>query len=308
MRLARGAAAVAVLAGALVVGGASPARAESISLSPASGPPGTSFTVVAEGFLARLCIGTSILVYWDGEVPLGEGRPGVLVRIRVTVPRDASVGLHRVAVLCNGGKTSDGGGFDVTEPPPPPPTEPPPSLPPPPPPSPRPSGGSSLPPPTPTTPGTVPSTGAVPTGSPVTPSTPPSPSGAFPSGPVPVPAAPGRTGTLVFDRPSVRPGDRLRARGAGCPPDARVTLRSGDEAVGTTVADGAGGFVGEVRFPVIRPGRRTVTADCTRMLAGDIDLVVSSGTGSNAAVALVLIFFVLAGAALMRWQIRPSRD
>ncbi len=105
----------------------------------------------------------------------------------------------------------------------------------------------------------------------------------------------------------MRPGDPLTATGTGCDPNAPVTLASGDEQLGTTTADAAGGFVAPVQFANLEPGRRTITATCGPVLTSEVDLIVSSSTSGQAGTVVVLIFFILVGIALLRWQYNTSR-
>jgi hypothetical protein len=106
----------------------------------------------------------------------------------------------------------------------------------------------------------------------------------------------------VLDRPSVRPGDPLSAAGRGCEPGASVTLTSGGDRVGVAVADTDGNFVAPVEFKRIEPGRHQVTAHCGIVLTGAVDQVVTSSTGGHSSTLIVLVFFVLAGVAMIRFS------
>ncbi|MCP2300937.1 hypothetical protein [Actinokineospora globicatena] len=107
-------------------------------------------------------------------------------------------------------------------------------------------------------------------------------------------------GGLKLDRKSVRPGEDLSAKGTGCGPNQTVILTSGGEKVGTAVSDTSGEFSARVEFPKIVPGRHIVTAHCKIELTGAVDQVVTSGKGGTSGTLVVLVFFVLAGAALIR--------
>ncbi|MBM7771427.1 hypothetical protein JOD54_001631 [Actinokineospora baliensis] len=107
-------------------------------------------------------------------------------------------------------------------------------------------------------------------------------------------------GGLKLDRKSVRPGEDLSAKGTGCAPNQTVILTSGGEKVGTAVSDTSGEFSARVEFPKIVPGRHIVTAHCAIELTGAVDQVVTSGKGGTSGTLVVLVFFVLAGAALIR--------
>ncbi|GAA2987917.1 hypothetical protein GCM10010483_35400 [Actinokineospora diospyrosa] len=107
-------------------------------------------------------------------------------------------------------------------------------------------------------------------------------------------------GGLKLDRKSVRPGEDLSAKGTGCAPNQTVILTSGGEKVGTAVSNTSGEFNARVEFQKVVPGRHIVTAHCAIELTGAVDQVVTSGKGGTSGTLVVLVFFVLAGAALIR--------
>ncbi len=268
----------ALVAGVLAIVAAtpSPAFAAGLTLSPSSGRIGSTFTATADGFIARYCGKSPVRLLWDGTEHGTPAAPAPVIVFSVTVPADAAVGAHIVVVTC--GKLEAKATFEVTPEPSPTPT---PTR------TRRPTPSVSIPP--------------VYTASP-TPPTSPTPSRPQAS---PTPSGSDSPGDLDLDRTSITPGEPLNASGTGCPPGATVALTSGGESVGTATADTAGHFTSPVRFSDLSPGRRVVTADCTVLLTGQVDLVVSTRNGSNASIAIVLIFFVLVGAMLMRWQLRP---
>lgn len=81
-----------------------------------------------------------------------------------------------------------------------------------------------------------------------------------------------------------------------------MTLRSGGDRVGSAVADGSGAFTAPVVFTTIAPGPHVITADCGVTLTGQVTQVVTSSVGGdNGGALIVLVFFVLAGIALIRF-------
>ncbi|WP_248784737.1 hypothetical protein [Allokutzneria albata] len=120
--------------------------------------------------------------------------------------------------------------------------------------------------------------------------------------PPPTSTVPPSDGDLVLDRPTINPGDPLSAAGRGCTPNSPVTLTSKGVRVGTAVADADGAFVTPVEFTRAEPGRHTITASCGVVLTGAVDQVVTSSTGGQNGTLVVLVFFVLAGAAVIRFS------
>ncbi|WP_245931686.1 hypothetical protein V5P93_000373 [Actinokineospora auranticolor] len=117
---------------------------------------------------------------------------------------------------------------------------------------------------------------------------------------IPVTDVPEPDGGLELDRKSVRPGDPLVAKGTGCEPNRTVLLTSEGDKVGESMSDGNGEFTAPVEFERVQPGRHTVFADCGVVLSGSVDQLVTSSTSGNSGTLVVLVFFVLAGAALIR--------
>jgi hypothetical protein len=294
-----GAAVAAMTSGFLVA--PSPAYAAELKLSPNSGPAGSGFTIFFGGFTrSTKC---PITVLWDkGVLTTTDGTP---TSVEVSVPSGATVGLHNVVAQQSGGCQDVARAlFDVTPPPRPTPV-----------PTPQPTPTRTVPPnPTAPPPATrPPSPGIPPTGDPgsptpgsdLTPTPSPTPS---PSAPLTPSASPDLTsGELVLDRPNVRPGEPLTATGSGCAPNAPVVLTSEEDQVGLATADSTGAFTAPVQFSRLDPGRRVVTATCGAVLTTEVDLIVSSSTSGQAGTVVVLIFFVLVGIALLRWQYNSAR-
>jgi hypothetical protein len=111
-----------------------------------------------------------------------------------------------------------------------------------------------------------------------------------------------RDGDLVLDKPAISPGDPLSASGRGCDANAPVTLISDGERVGGTVSDAAGNFQAPVEFTKIKAGRHQVTANCGVVLTGAVDQIVTSSTSGHSSTMIVLVFFVLAGVAVLRFN------
>jgi hypothetical protein len=109
-------------------------------------------------------------------------------------------------------------------------------------------------------------------------------------------------GDLVLDKPAISPGDPLSAAGRGCAPGAAVTLVSDGERVGSAIAETDGTFHAPVEFTRIQAGRHQVTASCGVVLTGAVDQIVTSSTGGHSSTMIVLVFFVLAGVAVLRFS------
>lgn len=82
-----------------------------------------------------------------------------------------------------------------------------------------------------------------------------------------------------------------------------MTLTSGGDRVGGAVANGSGDFTAPVVFTTISPGTHVITADCGVTLTGQVTQIVTSSVGgeSGGGALIVLVFFVLAGIALIRF-------
>jgi hypothetical protein len=281
-----GAAIVAPLPGAAV---ALPPIAP-VSISPARGPVGSTAVVSFPAKQACNVRANSVTVQLGDASTTVRAAAGSAT---ITIP-DLKPGTHPVR-LTNSCKHSGLTRFTVTPKPRPTPTR--------------------TPPPTPTPPATRPPTSSprpTPTRSPGEPT--PTPSVTPSAAPTPTPSATPSTlsnnpggGGISLDRDNIRPGDPLTATGTGCDPGAPVTLVSDTEQVGTTVADRTGSFVASVRFATLQPGRRTITATCGPVLTTHVDLIVSSSTSGQAGTVVVLIFFILVGIALLRWQYNSGR-
>jgi len=284
-----------------------PAYAAELKLSPDSGPAGSGFTVFFGGFTrSTKC---PITVFWDKDVlATTDGTP---TSVDVSVPIGAAVAVHAVVARQTGGcQDVARAQFEVTPPvrPTPRPTPSTTASP-----KPRPRPTPSAPPPT-TRP---PSPGVPPTGEPASPLPDPDPTptltltpspAASPSPSVPVSTSPDPTsGELLLDRSNVRPGEPLTAIGSGCTPNAPVVLTSGEDRIGLAIADSTGAFTAPVQFSRLDPGRRVVTATCGAVLTSEVDLIVSSSTSGQAGTVVVLIFFLLVGIALLRWQYNSAR-
>jgi hypothetical protein len=109
-------------------------------------------------------------------------------------------------------------------------------------------------------------------------------------------------GDLVLDKPAISPGDPLSAAGRGCTPGAAVTLVSDGERVGNAIAETDGTFKAPVEFTRIQAGRHQVIASCGVVLTGAVDQIVTSSTGEHSSTMIVLVFFVLAGVAVLRFN------
>jgi hypothetical protein len=81
-----------------------------------------------------------------------------------------------------------------------------------------------------------------------------------------------------------------------------VRLSALGEDVGTAMANDSGTFSTRVEFTMIQPGRHVIRADCGVVLVGSVDVALTSSTGGSSSTLVVLVFFVLVGAILVRRQ------
>jgi hypothetical protein len=264
----------------------------SVGLKPSSGKAGSSFTISWNFYPCK----GPVTFSWNGT-PMWSADSGPQVpsgSVGATVPGGAQPGTYPVTGTCTNARTgaplTASSRFTVigsptTTPPPvtttpvtPPPVTTKPSKP----------GGPTTTPATTTTPPTTtttPPTSTTPTtpGTPTTTSTEPKP------------------GELVLDRPSVQPGDELSASGKGCEPGRMVTLTSDGAEVGSAYTDSTGAFTAPVEFTRIEGGQHTVVADCGVRLTGTVDQVVTRSSGGQTGTLVILVFFVLAGIAVIRF-------
>jgi hypothetical protein len=105
----------------------------------------------------------------------------------------------------------------------------------------------------------------------------------------------------VLDRPSVQPGDELSASGQGCEPGRVVTLTADGTEVGSAYTDSTGAFTAPVQFTRIEAGPHTVVAECGVRLTGTVDQIVTRSSGGQTSTLVILVFFVLAGIAVIRF-------
>ncbi|MBP2325285.1 hypothetical protein JOF56_005670 [Kibdelosporangium banguiense] len=291
---------------------------ERISLNPNRGLAGSSFTISWSGFSddGYRCKGV-ISFRWDEKILLAESEfyPPDSGSIGAVVPSNAGPGDHFVTARCNGFAAEAG---YIVDPPPPPPI------------SSKPSGPPYPPPPNEPPPGNPPPPGEPPVNQPPPPGNPPPrnrpsttrrtsrppvtttnpPGTTTPPPPVQTELPPLSTadpkpqsdGDLELDRLTVGPGESLSATGKGCKPGAAVTLMSKDERVGGTVADDKGNFTTSVKFTRVEPGRHWVTTNCGVTLTAAVDQVVTSSSGGQNRTLVILVFFVLVGASLIRFR------
>lgn len=261
----------------------------SVSLKPSSGPAGSPFTISWNFYPCKGAVSFS----WNGTPMWSASADPQTISgtVAAQVPGDAQPGTYPVTGTCTnartGGPLSAGSTFTVTgttttTPPPSTKTVPPttilPSLP----------AGTSSTPPTTTSTSTSSSTATS-----TTTSETPLPTSASTE----VPA-----GELGFDRPAVRPGEPLSASGKGCEPGRMVRLTSDGDEVGTTYSDATGSFTAAVAFTRIEAGPHTVVADCGVRLTGSVEQVVTNSSGGHSSTLVILVFFVLAGIAVVRFR------
>jgi len=262
----------------------------SVGLKPSSGPAGSSFTISWNGFPACRIIN----FFWAGTAIGSQVAPATSGQFPTTVPASEKPGSYTVTATCTSQKQTANGTFVVTgvtttTPPPPVTTTPPPPT------TPRPSKPGT----TTTPPGTTTTTPPTTTTTPPTSTTPSTP--VTPGTPTTTTTAP-RPGELVLDRPSIQPGDTLSASGQGCVPSRAVTLISEGAEVGSAYTDSSGAFTAPVEFTRIEAGRHTVVAECGVRLTGAVDQVVTRSSGGQTSTLVILVFFVLAGATVIRFR------
>ena len=254
-----------------------------LSVSPASGPAGTGFTISWSNF--TVCRVISLTYGWSGGAP-ASGSPGTTGSTSSTVPTGTAAGSYTITATCANSDITQTAhatfrvtAVVTTTPAPPTTTVPPP-----------PTTTVRIPPTTRGSTTTTPPTTTPATTTPAPTTTPPV-----------VPATPG--GQLNLDHGTVQPGQALSASGVGCRPGQTVTLTSDGEHVGSATADGSGAFTAPVVFTTITPGTHVITADCGVTLTGQVtQIVTSSAGGDNGGALIVLVFFVLAGIVLARFR------
>jgi hypothetical protein len=109
------------------------------------------------------------------------------------------------------------------------------------------------------------------------------------------------TPRIELDRFAISPGDRVVATATGCDPDATVTVTVEGREVGRTVADASGRFSVALDVQDLAVGRYEVVARCGPTLTTGFDVVLTSKRDpGTSTVAVLLLFFLLAGAAIRR--------
>jgi hypothetical protein len=76
-----------------------------------------------------------------------------------------------------------------------------------------------------------------------------------------------------------------------------VTILVDGAVVGTTRADQNGNFTVPIDLPDVEVGPHQVTAQCGRTLTTTIDVVLVSAIDPGSSSAIILLFFILGGAA-----------
>jgi hypothetical protein len=282
------------------------AQGPSMTAKPNQGAPGDGFTVGWSNlFPGDGCTNPAVTILWDNQQPIGTGTSSGRTftgSASVAVPKDASAGGHTVvaAPSCVGALARTT--FTVVIPPPPttttttPPvvttTTTPPVV-----------TTTTKPPVVTTTTTTAVVTTTTTTDSGSSSSSAPSSSGSS----TPTTQAIDGDGALTLDKDNIQPGDQLNASGTGCAPGSDVRLTSKDEKVGTAKADSSGRFNSPVEFGTVEPGRHVIQAQCDILLVGTVDVSLTSGTSGTSSTLVVLVFFILIGATMLRRQFSALR-
>ncbi|MEO6085095.1 MAG: hypothetical protein ABIQ18_18480 [Umezawaea sp.] len=285
------------------------AQGPSVSAKPNEGAPGDGFTVSWSNLIpGDGCTNPAVAIRWDNQQQIGTGTSSGRAfsgSANVAVPKDASAGGHTVvaAPACVG--TIARTPFTVTVFVPPTTTTTTPPV----------VTTTTTPPvvTNPTTTTTKPpvivttTTTAAVTTTTTTTDTSSSSSSAPSSSGIPTTLALNADGSLTLDKDNIQPGDLLNASGVGCAPGSDVRLTSKDEKVGTAKADSSGKFTSPVEFDTVEPGRHVIEAQCDILLVGNVDVSLTSGTSGTSSTLVVLVFFVLVGATMLRRQFSALR-
>ncbi|WNV84240.1 hypothetical protein [Umezawaea sp. Da 62-37] len=273
-----------------------------MTASPNSAAPGDGFTATWSDFTYVCAKGDGVTILWDNQQAIGSGTTG---RSRggsagVAVPAGAPAGFHTVVAqgACNTARTT----FTVVVPTPPTTTTTPPAV-----------TTTTTPPPVVTNPAPTTTTATLPPGVTTTTTTTTDPSSSSSSAPSSSGSGSSSTlpligdGALTLDKDNIQPGEPLNATGTGCSPGSDVQLSSLDEEVGKAKADGSGKFSAPVEFSTIEPGRHVIRAQCDILLVGSVDVSLTSATSGTSSTLVVLVFFVLIGATMLRRQFSALR-
>jgi len=305
------AAAFTAVAGYLVLV-ASPAGAQTVILSPNTGPPGTQFTASWSGFGNCPNAGANAFfdVYWlykqAGQILL-NGTQATVANVpsgslNVAAPGGAQPGVYPVTVVC---EIQGGTVFVVSTPAPFTIPQPPPTT--------TTTTTTTLPPVTTTTaplvttttrprPGTTTTrpTGSTTTSSSTTttttkPGTPTTTTTTLPT----------QTRALLLSALAIPPAGSETATGHGCNSNGVVLLTVDTKPVGKTTAAVDGSYSAPLQVSSLPVGRYQVVAHCGLfVMASDFDVVLATQPNSDTATLLIIVFFLLIGLALFRRRIR----
>jgi hypothetical protein len=315
MRATRTLGVLALAAFSVTVLAVTPAAAQgpSVSAKPSEGAPGDGFTVSWSNLIpGDGCTNPAVAIRWDNQQQIGTGTSSGRAfsgSVNVAVPKDASAGGHTVVAAPSCVGTIARTPFTVTVfvPPTTITTTTPPVI------------TTTTTPPVVTNPTTTTTTTTKPrpvvttTTAAVTTTTTTDTSSSSSSAPsssgssTPTTLALSADGALTLDKDNIQPGDRLNASGVGCAPGSDVRLTSKDEKVGTAKADSSGRFTSPVEFDTVEPGRHVIEAQCDILLVGNVDVSLTSGTSGTSSTLVVLVFFVLVGATMLRRQFSALR-
>jgi hypothetical protein len=274
--------------------------APTISLSPSSGPVGSSFKILNQGWPTSC----QTVSYTFDSTPLTTiSTPADGTGPMVNVPAGATVAAHSVQGSCSVpgyGTISAGSRFTVVQKPV--------------------QSSASVTSPANSLPSTT--TPAAST-SPVS-STPASstPASSTPASSTPVPtttahhtkAAPSPSAststfepppTLTLSSPDVPPGGGVTASGGGCRAKAPVHLSIEGAPVADTVADETGAFKAPLHTGSLRVGRHDVQAECGVLLVAPLDVVLVSQVSRASSTLAIIVFVLLVGLFIYRRRLLP---
>ena len=106
---------------------------------------------------------------------------------------------------------------------------------------------------------------------------------------------------LLVEPTAISPGGTTSAAGRGCPSGAPVVFTAAGRQVGKSRAAQNGAFGGALDVSNLAVGSYEVEAHCGVVLYADLDVVLPSQVYNDTSTVVIIVFFVLIGAALF-WR------